>query len=256
MTENTYTVVIAEDEKLLLDDLVQSVEEAGLGFKVIGQAQTGTQALELVNELSPNLVISDINMPMMDGVTFLEQVYDYSPSTRMIIISGYADFEYAQRAIHIKVSDYLLKPVDPNKLYEALLNVRTSLDRVRDTFSRFFDEAALRNNPETIAITLKSYIQSHYQEEINLNLIAQQLNYSLAWLTKLFNQYFETTPLKYLINLRIAKAKSLLLHNPELSVRQVGESVGYDDQGYFSRIFKKYTGLSPADYRESANRLK
>ncbi len=158
----------------------------------------------------------------------------------MIIISGYADFDYAQRAIHIQVSDYLLKPVDSTKLYEALLKVRTALDREKDKFNAFFDETVLHNNPEKIAITLKNYIQNHYQEDINLNLIAQKLNYSLAWLTKLFNQYFETTPLKYMINLRIARAKSLLIHNPELSVRQIGEMVGYEDQ-VISAEFSKNT---------------
>lgn len=256
MAHSLYTVVVAEDEELLLHDLVRKIEKAGLGFDVVGQAQTGTQALALVHELSPSLVISDIRMPMMDGVTLLEQVHDYFPYIQSIIISGYSDFEYARRAIRIQVAEYLLKPVDPQELFEALTKVRTRLDQEQSRYSDSFDEATLRNNPEQIAFTLKNYIQTHFREDVNLNLIAQKLNYSPAWLTKLYSQYYETTPSKYMLGLRIAQAKSLLVHNPELSIRQIGETIGYEDQGYFSRIFKKYTGQSPAEYRDSLNRPK
>jgi YesN/AraC family two-component response regulator len=118
MSAVSYTVVVAEDEELLLNDLVKKDRSSRLGFEVIGKAQTGKQALELVNELSPNLIISDIRMPMMDGVTLLEQVHDYFPYIRAIIVSGFSDFDYARRAISIQVSEYILKPIDPNELYQ------------------------------------------------------------------------------------------------------------------------------------------
>ena len=250
MTGRSYTVVVAEDEELLLNDIVSKIESSGLGFEIVGKAQTGKQALELVHELSPGLIVSDIRMPMMDGVTLLEQVNDYFPYIKSIIVSGYSDFEYARRALRIQVSEYLLKPVDPNELYQALLKVKTQLDQEHEEYNDAFDESWLRNNPEQIAFTLKTYIQNNFREDINLNIIAQKLNYSAAWLTKVYCQQYDTTPSKYMLGLRIAQAKTLLAHNQELSVRQIGETIGYKDQGYFSRIFKKYTGVSPIEYRE------
>ena len=253
MSGISYTVVVAEDEELLLNDLVRKIEATSLGFEVVGKAQTGAQALDLVHELSPNLIISDIRMPMMDGVTLLEQVHDYFPYIKSIIISGFSDFDYARRAIRIQVSEYLLKPVDPQELYQSLVKVKTSLDQDQEEYNAVLDDSWLRSNPEQLAFTLKTYIQNNFREDINLNVIAQKLNYSAAWLTKLFCQQYDTTPSRYLLGLRIAQAKSLLAHNPDMSIKQIGEMIGYQDQGYFSRIFKKNTGLSPIEYKDSLN---
>ncbi len=246
-----YTVVVAEDEELLLNSLIQKIETIDLGFDVIGKAQTGAQAFDLIKELTPDLLVSDIKMPIVDGLTLLENVHDKFPYIKTIIISGFSDFEYARRAIRINVSEYLLKPVDPKELYNALLNIRTKLELEQSTYSSIFNDAMTRNSPDQIAKALKEYINCHYNDEINLNLIAHGMNYSAAYLTRLFCTQYEITPSKYIISLRMSRAKYLLSHNQELSIKQIGEIIGYHDQGYFSRIFKKYTGLSPFEYRES-----
>jgi len=251
MGDSRYTVVVAEDEELLLNSLIQKIESMDLNFEVIGKAQTGTQALDLVKELAPDLLISDIKMPLMDGITLLENVNDKFPYIKTIIISGFSDFEYARRAIKIHVTEYLLKPVDPKELYNALLNVKTKLELEQSAYSNIFNDAMTRNTPEQIAKVLREYINANYNEEINLNLIAHSMNYSAAYLTKIFCMQYEITPSKYMISLRISRAKYLLSHNQELSIKQIGEVIGYHDQGYFSRIFKKSTGLSPLEYRES-----
>jgi len=105
-------------------------------------------------------------------------------------------------------------------------------------------------NPAEIAEVLKEYIIGHFNEEISLNQIAHNMNYSCSYLTKIFYQQYECTPTKYLISLRMQKAQQLLTHHTELSIRQIGEAVGYPEQGYFSRIFKKQNGSSPLEYRE------
>ena len=92
-------------------------------------------------------------------------------------------------------------------------------------------------------------------EDINLNLIAYNMNYSSSYLTNLFVARYESSPSKYLINLRMQKAQHLLLHNPTLSIKQIGDAVGYHDQAYFSRIFKKYCKVSPAEYRENGENI-
>lgn len=244
-----YTMIIAEDEELLLHSLAKKIESMNVNFEVVGKAQTGVHAYELVKQLSPDLVITDIRMPEMDGIALLQKIRDNYPLIDFIITSGYSDFEYAKSAIHLQVSEYLLKPIDPEELLSALVNLKNKYEIQQSSFNDIFNTATARNTPVQIASVLKDYLIKNYNKDINLNLIANNMNYSPSYLTKIFYQFYECSPSKYLINLRIQKAQQLLLHNPELSIRQIGESIGYEDQGYFSRIFKKQTGLSPLEYR-------
>lgn len=245
-----YTVIIAEDEELLLHSLAKKVEALDVNFEVIGKAQTGVQAYELVSQFTPDLVITDIRMPEMDGITLLQKIREKFPLIDFIITSGYSDFEYAKNAIHLKVTEYLLKPVDPDELKDALISLKNKYELQQSSFDDIFNTNTAHNTPCQIAAILKDYLLQNFNKDINFNLIANNMNYSPSYLTKIFYQYYECSPSKYLISLRIQKAQHILSHNPDLSIRQVGESVGYEDQGYFSRIFKKQTGLSPLEYRE------
>ena len=246
-----YSVIIAEDEELLLENLIKKVKNSETGFEVIGKAQTGIQAYDLVKKYTPDLVITDIRMlPMMDGINLIKKTKEQYPLTDFIITSGYSDFEYTKSAIHLQVTEYLLKPVDPEELKAALLNIKSKHEIQENSIDDIFNSATTRNTPTQIANMLKDYLVKNYNSEINLNLIANNMNYSSSYLTKIFYKKYNCSPSKYLISLRIQKAQQILLHNPELSIRQVGESVGYNDQGYFSRIFKKQTGISPLEYRD------
>lgn len=245
-----YTVVIAEDEELLLNNLAQKIDNSDTDFEVIGKAQTGIQAFELVKQLNPDLVITDIRMPTMDGIELIKKIQEHYPLTDFIITSGYSDFEYTKSAIQLRVTEYLLKPVDPEELKATLLKLKNKYKLQQSSFEDIFNPATTRNSPAQIANILKEYLSMNYCQEVNLNLIANNMNYSSSYLTKIFYKQYKCSPSKYLINLRMQKAQQILLHNPELSIRQVGESVGYHDQGYFSRIFKKQIGVSPLEYRE------
>lgn len=246
-----YRTIIAEDEELLLHNLVQKVENSGLNFKVVGTAQTGAQALQLLKDMSPDLLITDIKMPVMDGMELLEKISHRFPTLRTIIVSGFSDFEYAQKAIRFHVDNYLLKPIDREELYQALFKIKTQLELEQQEYSNIFNLSVSSNSTKQIAEILHEYINHNFTEEINLNSIAHNINYSSSYLTKIFNQAYGTTPTKYIISLRIHKAQQLLLHNPEFSIGQIGNIVGYPEQGYFSRIFKKQTGVSPFEYRET-----
>ena len=229
----TYTVIVADDEELLLTNLVQKIQKADPDFLVAGTAQTGDQALALVEKLSPDLVVTDIRMPVMDGITLLTKVREQFPFTKFIITSGFSDFEYAKKAITLKVSDYLLKPVDSEELKEALSKIKQEFQIAGNDYEEVFNARTAAMTPTQIATLLKDFIVKNYSEDINLNLIADNMNYSP----------------RYLINLRMSHAQRLLLHEPGLSIKQIGEMCGYHDQGYFSRIFKKYTGKSPLEFR-------
>ncbi|QOV20257.1 response regulator [Blautia liquoris] len=250
MYSSQYTVIIAEDEELLLTNLVSKINNLGTDFIVTGQSQTGIQAYDLVKELQPDLLITDIRMPIMDGLTLIKNVKEYYPMTQFIITSGFSDFDYAKSAISLGVSEYLLKPIDSDELKKALSKVEDYFSSEENNYIASFSQASSRSTPDEIAEMVRDYIVKNYASEINLNLMAKSLHYSSSYLTKIFCSRYQCTPSKYLINLRIQKARSLLSHHPEYTIRQVGESVGYTDQGYFSRIFKRQTGVSPFEYRE------
>ncbi len=244
-----YTIVVAEDEILLLNNLVQKIEKLDMGFTVVGKAQTGIQALSLVDEYSPFLLITDIRMPVMDGITLVEKVHETHPDTDCIIVSGYSDFEYAQAAIHLGVREYLLKPINVTELSKVLGKLKTEYaakqQEVRLSFSENPDEVTTKN----VASLVHEYIHQHYAEEINLNLLAASFNYSPSYLTKIFFAKYNQAPSHYLTRLRMQKARQLL-SSTDYSVHQIGVSVGYPDQSYFSRFFKKHVGVSPQKYRD------
>jgi YesN/AraC family two-component response regulator len=244
-----FTVVVAEDEELQLNSLARKIEAVDEDFCVAGMAQTGKQAWDLVCSLEPDVLITDINMPVMSGIDLLEKVRERFPLMGCIIISGFSDFEYTRSAIQLKISDYLLKPVDTEELKETLGRLKKTFHSHAHMPHAIFTPELAQKSPEQIATELHQYLQDNFTQDVNLNHIATSMNYSASHLTKLFLQQYDTTPSKYILSLRIQMAQKLLLTNPELSIRQIGEAVGYPEQGYFSRIFKKYTGKSPLEYR-------
>ena len=127
MNNYTFRILVAEDESLQLKSIAQMVERVSDRFQVVALAQTGVQALALAEEHLPDAVITDIQMPQMGGIALIEALRDHLPGTQFIIISGYSEFEYAQKAISLGVAAYLLKPVDPQELADALSNIYATL---------------------------------------------------------------------------------------------------------------------------------
>ncbi len=252
--EIVYTVVVAEDEELILNSIVKKICSPGTGFKVIGTAQDGKAALELIDRLSPDLLITDIMMPVMNGLELASSVYSRHPHIEKIIITGFDEFKYAQQALRFEVRDYLLKPIRYETLMETLNKIRIRLD-ARDNELRMHKlklAGSQSYSPEEITNMVELYIKENYMQEINFDLIAQNFNFNASYLSKIFTKYTGENPSKYLISLRINKAKHLLLTQKDLSIKVVGELVGYPNQYHFSHIFKTLTGKSPVHYRDSS----
>lgn len=245
-----YTCLVVEDEILLRQNLCKKLSQYQSLFELTGSARNGRQALEMIEKdgVAPSLVITDIQMPGMDGLALSEHLSANFPQTKILILSGYNDFGYAQRAIRYNVCDYLLKPVSDDVLYEALLNIKTQLDS-RLKLQPEVPRPAAAASPREIVERIQSYILAHYKEDISLEYLAAQFQFSSAYLRRIFKQYTEYTPSQYLMHLRIDEAKRLLLTNPELNISTIGKMAGYQDQYYFSRIFKKCTGMYPTEYR-------
>ena len=250
MNDHIFTIVVAEDEELLLDHLLNKIKTHTEGFKVVGTAQTGNQALRKVEQYMPDVLVTDIQMPHMNGIELLEQVHLRFPEIKTVILSGYAEFAYAQKAISYNVFEYLLKPIDPVDLNKVFNKLRAELQESLPDIESLFPENSLRTPPSEIAHFMYDYIQKNYSSDLSLNDVAKEMHYSYSYITKAFYKEYKTSPNKLLIQVRLTHAKQLLSKHYELNIHQVGEMVGYPDQSYFSRMFKKFSGQSPLEYRQ------
>lgn len=250
METHEYKIFIAEDESLLVRDLIKKITNWRLGLKVVGHAPTGLMAYNQILEYKPDIVITDIRMPVWDGLRLLGEIRQKFPHIKCIVLSGYSDFAYAQEALKLQVFDYLLKPVSDHELKCVLQKMKNALDLTSESSFHIFHDINPLESPKHTAWLLKEYIIQHYTEAINLNLLADSMKCSPALLTKLFIQNYNISPGKYITSLRLGFAKNLLQNRPDLSIKEIALLCGYSEQGYFSRIFRKYTGQTPVEYRE------
>ena len=242
--ERKFKVVVADDEKLIANNIARKIERANDAFEVVAQAGTGLEAYELVQELLPDVVFSDIKMPEMNGIELIAKLHMHNPSVFTVIVSGYNDFEYARAAIQNDAVDYLLKPVNSEELAHLLKRLESMLlARERQIAPR--REAS----PAEIVDSVMIYLRENYDQQIDFSAIAERQAVSAPYLTRLFHEHAGTTPSRYLSDYRMQQAKKLLLDS-QLSIKEISGRVGYSDPFHFSKSFKSAVGVSPAQFRE------
>lgn len=123
-----YRIMLVDDEEEVRKGIIRKIDWKNLGFQVVGDAENGQDALEKIEQMEPDVIMTDIRMPYMDGLTLSARIRQKYPSIKILIFSGYDDFEYAQQAIKLNVTEYILKPVNVEELTEILNRVRENLD--------------------------------------------------------------------------------------------------------------------------------
>lgn len=127
-----YSVMLVDDEEEVIQIIMKKLDWASMGFQIVGYAHNGAEALELAEECQPDVVMTDIKMPYMDGLELSRRLKERYPSIRIIIFSGFDEFEYAKEAVHLEVEEYMLKPINSDELTECLKRVKNSLDLERE----------------------------------------------------------------------------------------------------------------------------
>ena len=162
-----YKVLVVEDEDVIRRNIVNFIKRFSADFEVVGDAENGLRALEIYNENEPDIVITDILMPQMDGIQLIEKLRQDNREIAFIIISGYDEFAYAQSAMRLNVFDYLLKPFLPQQLADVLLKVKESIDRRRNFF----------NNIKVLQSKLEESMPI-LRERFFIDLVANQLSFN------------------------------------------------------------------------------
>jgi Response regulator containing CheY-like receiver domain and AraC-type DNA-binding domain len=246
--ESKTRILVVEDEKLLRKNVVKKLESlSDLGIVVAGEAMDGKSAYAMIPEVHPDIILTDIRMPVMDGLELIRNAEQFYPDIIYIILSSYSDFEYARKAISLQVSDYLLKPVKLEELRNALLSAIAK--RMQNAPLPLPDKELNRRN---VAQKLADFIKLHYKEQISLSQLSEKFGYSVEYLGKMFKEEMKMTPSDYITCLRIENAKHMLLNCPDMDIYKVAKLSGYGENCYyFSRMFKLKTGLRPSEFRKN-----
>lgn len=239
-------VLLVEDENLIRRGLQFQMDWTEVGCVVAGDAATGKEGLEQIRALKPDIVITDIRMPDMDGLEMLAAGRE-ACEFEAILITGYSEFEYAKQAIHLGVSEYLLKPVDLNELKACLQQIvrRRQEGRTADApaiqLVPDLEPAAMGNK---YAAAMLQYIQEHYAQRISLTDLSQELNISCTHLNAKFKAETGYTFHDFLNYYRISKAVELQKQGT-YKLYEVAELVGFSDYKYFNKVYKRYVGYAP-----------
>ena len=197
----------------------------------------------------------DICMPEMDGLTMLAGLRSELPRMQVTILTGYRDFTYAQKAINLGVTRFLLKPSKMSEILEALQTMTDNLKQLpplpkEGELSETASEESERAAGNFIVNSAMEFIRAHYAEKLTMQTVAENCYVSQWHLSKLLSKHVSKNFYDILNEVRINEAIRLLRDN-SLRIGSIGEMVGYTDSAHFARTFKKITGKSAAEYRNS-----
>lgn len=247
-------VLVVDDEAYVRKGIVMETDWAALDCMVVGEAENGRAGLTAAQKYAPDLIVSDIRMPQMDGIEMLRCLREGGCRASVIFLTAYSDFSYAQSAVRLLASDYLLKPFEDGELEAAVERIKARLERERGEreaqrereLSLPFSQDGGKKKYVAEAI---DYISRHYgDEDISVGTIAESLGISEGHLSHVFKKETEYTVAAYITRCRMNAAVKLL-SNCRYKVYEVAEMVGYRDITYFSSSFKRMVGTSPSEYQ-------
>ena len=242
-----YSLLIVDDEEIIRKGLKQYMPWEEMKFFITGEAETGAQALEAVRRLRPDVVLCDIRMPQMDGLTFVRHLREERLSCRVVMLTGYTDFELMRSAIVLNVDDYVQKPVDMVELRKVFEHLRQVLDEERTDAPA--EEEVKTGRYASLIDDIQTYINENYAT-VRLKDLEDLTHYSQNYLCKIFQQETGMQFSDYLRDVRLRKAAQILQEDYRVKVYEVSELVGYKNNKSFAKAFFQKYGMTPSDYRK------
>ncbi|MCR5669490.1 MAG: response regulator [Butyrivibrio sp.] len=244
----TYRVMIIDDEESARKLMRAAIDWESLGMEVVGEAASGIEAINIIDDLKPDLAFVDISMPFMDGIEFTQVATDRYPNLIIIIMTALDKFEYARKCVSMPVFDYMLKPMVRAEVTPVLERAAEKMKRSRDYWEEQKIEAEKQEaSGESSTDEIMHYVTENFTDsKLNLAFIAQHFGFSASYLSRKFKQDTGKKFIEYLTDLRMKKAMEIA--GTGVKMYQAASDVGIPDPNYFSRCFKKYTGMSYSDY--------
>lgn len=255
-------VIVVDDEQILRQGLVMMTPWQEADCVVVGEAKDAEEALRLMEKVQPDIAVVDIKMPGMNGLELIETAEARAVCSKKplyIILSGYGEFSYAQQAIELGVSSYLLKPVSDDELMDAVRKASAAVDARRSveklTAAQGSNESALfthfgmgkiQNQYLAQAVRL---MEERCKENLTIKEVADEIGISASYLHRLFRERAEYSFGEYLTLCRMRRAAKDLGEG-RLRIYEIAEHCGYRNTRYFSSVFRRVMGMTPTEYRE------
>ncbi|MDR6551154.1 response regulator [Paenibacillus qinlingensis] len=250
----TMKMLIVDDEQRIRLGLQAMIEGMGLPIEIIGLCAHGIQALDKMSAWEAGdckVLLTDIKMPMMDGMKLIEKTRAEYPDAHIILLSGFNEFEYARQAIRFGVEEYLSKPVNKKELFQVLKRVGERLSVPVPDAKESTDHmpAEPKVHKKQIIADVIRMLESDLNQAFELNELSAKVGLNPSYLCKLFKRETNKTITDYVTDLRMVKAKHILEDHPDVKMYEVGSLVGYSDPVYFTKLFKKSVGMTPKEYQ-------
>ena len=244
-----YSVMLVDDERPSLELLKLLIRWEDADFFICCEASSGQDALNKYSIYKPDLIITDLLMPVMDGLELIQKIKNENPEQLVIVLSCHELFDYARSALKLGVYDYLVKDsLTPAELLSTLEQIKSRLPIPNLAISKCFSN--ISDYSPRVRKTVE-YIMQYYDQNNKLSTIADQFGIHKNHLARIFKEETGVSIHEAILGLRIEKAKHLLL-DPESKVSDIILKVGFRNPQNFYTLFKKHTGLSPSEYRSQS----
>jgi YesN/AraC family two-component response regulator len=243
-----------EDETVIRQGLRELIGQSTSQFEVTGEAANGVEALDYLKCEIPDLMITDIRMREMDGLTMVSKVKEMYPNLPVVIISGYGEFDYARKAIEYGVSNYLLKPIERLELVSTLDKIKLSLDQRHGIATSppqgaKINDSTVSGDARKIIRDVKEFVKLHTDGDLRLQTVAARVHLNATYLSQLFKTETGMNYSEYVSDTRMERAKWLLA-NTRLKIYDVARLSGHQSPKHFMLVFKQQVGLTAGDYRD------
>lgn len=249
-------ILVVDDEPRTRQGIKQTLEVWAAGRYTVETADNGIEARERLLRERVHLLITDVRMPEVSGLDLIRSLEGQAHKPVVIVISGYAEFEYVQQALQLGAVNYLLKPLDKGELLqvvEAALK-RGEEEQRREKLEKLVDRKLLQMDPERSGMgePVKEalvYVEQHLQEQLSMAEVAGLIHLNASYFSVLFKEQTGVPFSEYVSRLRVQRAKEMLLQT-RMSIGEIGERVGYRTDKYFIKVFKSLEGMTPSRYRQ------
>ncbi|GFZ33891.1 DNA-binding response regulator [Clostridium zeae] len=269
--DNTIKMITVDDEYLIRNLIKNCISWSDLGVDIIGEASNSEEAIKLIESNKPNIILTDICMPSADGLDMSKYVLEKYPDIKIVVITGYDEFEYAKRAIKVGVSDFILKPIDDDELKNTIVRLKENIikeklkekdyKQIKDRIDIFGSIIDLKQNYESEDKSLnideikKFILKNISNPELSLKLLSELFYVNSSYLSRIFKLKTGMNFSEYVIGVKMKIAIDMI-NNSDAKSCEIAKKIGISDVNYFSVCFKKYTGHSMKEYKKLKEQVK